>query len=525
MILAIVFFVSGGASLVYQVAWQRLLTLHYGVGSVSITLIVSVYMFGLGVGALAGGWLGERVHRRIGLYVLIELLMGCFGLLSLPFLSYLGRSTAGSGYGWSLASMALFLSLPTFLMGMTLPLLTKIFNAVIRDFPRTVSFLYFINTLGAAAGCMAAGYGLISFWGLDRSVHAAAAANLVLAGLIYVAGRIAPKEKYQGQIGPAVPVGAYSLGRMAYLLVFVTGFLAIGYEIVWFRVVGVLVKASPYAFSTSLSVYLAGIAFGSLWMNRRIARRPLKTPKDLFFLLQFLVALAVLAAFTGYDVLTRHTDLAVLTRKSFAAVLHPGGGAISLASLRSFFSGLYRWADVLFWPGVFMFVPTLMMGASFPLLAAMAPAGHEKEAKSVGTIYFFNICGNVLGGVLTGFLLLTVLGTEHTLLLFISAGMFLGLFTNRIGGKPLKPLPKAGLAALIAASLVLFFPGTGMLYRTLHTPPWPGSASVLDEGVEGVVMTFWKGDRVRTYINGLAHGGRPNYGFYYETIEALSHAP
>ena len=103
-------------------------------------------------------------------YFAIELLLGIFGLVSLPFLAFLGRYTAGSPYHVSFLYMFAFLAFPTFLMGMTLPLLTKIFNRVVRNFLETVSFLYFINTLGAACGALFASYVLISLFGLDGGV-------------------------------------------------------------------------------------------------------------------------------------------------------------------------------------------------------------------------------------------------------------------------------------------------------------------------------------------------------------------
>ena len=93
--LAFIFFLSGFASLIYQVAWQRLLTLHYGVGPLSVTLIVSIYMAGLGVGGLLGGFLAERIKQRLALYCIVELLIGVFGLVSLPFLDLLGAIHCG----------------------------------------------------------------------------------------------------------------------------------------------------------------------------------------------------------------------------------------------------------------------------------------------------------------------------------------------------------------------------------------------------------------------------------------------
>jgi spermidine synthase len=125
LLIGFIFFFSGFASLIYQVVWQRLLTLHYGVGSIAITLIVSVYMFGLGVGALIGGYLAERIRQKVLLYFIVEAALGIFGIGSLSFLDVLGRYTAGTSYILSLLGIVLFLSLPTLLMGITLPLLTK----------------------------------------------------------------------------------------------------------------------------------------------------------------------------------------------------------------------------------------------------------------------------------------------------------------------------------------------------------------------------------------------------------------
>src|SRR5437773_8034530 len=89
-LLIAVFFLSGMDSLIYQVAWQRLLTVYYGVGPISTALIVTIFMLGLGVGAWCGGALAERTRARIRAYMAVELMLGCFGLFSLPYLEILG---------------------------------------------------------------------------------------------------------------------------------------------------------------------------------------------------------------------------------------------------------------------------------------------------------------------------------------------------------------------------------------------------------------------------------------------------
>src|SRR5471032_1673092 len=95
LLLSCVFFLSGFSALVYQVVWQRTLTLYYGVGAISITVIVTVFMAGLGFGAILGGWLAEKIQNRMLLYAAIELAIGLFGWNSFRMMETLGRYTAG----------------------------------------------------------------------------------------------------------------------------------------------------------------------------------------------------------------------------------------------------------------------------------------------------------------------------------------------------------------------------------------------------------------------------------------------
>ncbi len=522
--LAFIFFFSGFASLMYQIAWQRLLTVHYGVGTISITLIVSVYMFGLGVGALAGGALAERVRDKLTLYFVVQLLLALFGFLSVPFLGFIGEHTAGSSYVLALWYMGLFLIVPTTLMGMTLPLLTKIFNGYVKEFLSTVSHLYFLNTVGAACGALFASYLFISFFGLHAAVYCAAAIDLVLAALILRARFLpVPEADHQQELHlPHQPDFEGLLGRLAYPVVFVTGFLAIGYELVWLRVIGVLVKASPYAFSTTVAVYLVGLGVGSFGVARLWKRQSIVRTRNLFFLLQFLVGLYVATAFIGYYYLTRFTPLGGVTRASFSSLLHPSFVLTSVPSGMQLLHDVFVLGDVVFWPLVFVFVPTVLMGASFPLIAYLSQVEEGEEGKTVGLVYFFNIGGNVLGGILTGFILLPIMGTSSTLLVFVAIGVLFGLFVTQVSGRQLGARPKIGVAVTLLVVTLAFFPKGDRLYEVMHPYPGEGFETFIEEGRDGVVVTQQKRDTIYNYINGLGHGGRPGYGFYYEAIEGLS---
>ena len=522
--LAFIFFFSGFASLMYQMAWQRLLTLHYGVGAISITLIVSVYMFGLGVGGLAGGALAERIRDKLTLYFVVQLLLALFGFVSVPFLDFIGEHTTGSSYVLSLWYMTLFLIVPTVLMGMTFPLLTKIFNRFVGEFLSTVSYLYFLNTVGAACGALFASYLFISFFGLHAAVYCAAAIDIVLAALILRARFLpVPEPNHQRELHlPHQADFEGSLGRLAYPAVFVTGFLAIGYELVWLRVIGVLVKASPYAFSTTVAVYLVGLGVGSFGVTRLWPRQSVVRTRNLFFLLQFLVGLYVATAFIGYYYLTSFTPLGGITRASFSSLLHPSFVFPSVLSVNQFLHDVFVLVDVVFWPLVFVFVPTVLMGASFPLVVYLSQIEEGKEGKTVGLAYFFNIGGNVLGGILTGFILLPIMGTSSTLLVFVAIGVLFGLFVTQVSGRQLRVGPKIGVAVTLLAVAFALFPNGNRLYYVMHDSPGEGFETFIEEGRDGVVVTQQKQDTTYNYINGLGHGGRPGYGFYYEAIEGLS---
>jgi len=520
-----IFFFSGFSCLIYQIVWQRVLTLYYGIGSISLTLIISVFMFGLGVGGLLGGYFAERVRDRLVLYFIIELLTGCFGMLSLPFLNFLGSTTSGSSHVMSFLYMALFLCLPTILMGTTLPLLVKIFNRHVNDFFRTVSKLYFINTIGAAAGALFASYILISFFGFQMAVYGASIINFILAIFIYsckyIPARVEPQtnELQEGELANS------SIGNLAYILVFITGILAIGYEIVSLRVICMLVKVSPYAFSSALFLFLTGIALGSIGMNSYIKHKH-NDRKSLYFLLQFFIGFYILIVFILYYYLTRHTSLDILTKISFRNQLHPHFVSPSLVlslitSPKTLAYTLYNLLDIFFWPGIFLFIPALFMGAGFPLISSLALRNCDREGFTVGRIYFFNILGNVLGGICTGFLFLPYLGTERTLLAFAVTGLLFGLMARFAGNKRITFRERFCAVLLLIATGIAVFPGNGDLYLAIHPKHGESYKTYIEEGIDGVVVTFNQKNTVHNYINGIPQGGRPLFYFYYNAVEAI----
>ena len=185
-LLAAPFFLSGVAALVYQVCWQRLLFSAFGVDIESITIIVSTFMLGLGVGALVGGQLADRFPERIiALFALAEFGIGLFGLLSPTVIREVGRLTIEAPLPVIAAANFLLLLIPTVLMGATLPMLVAFLVRTIGNVGVSIGGLYFINTAGAAIGALAVGFLLLYYFDLDTTIYGAAGINfLVAAGVV-----------------------------------------------------------------------------------------------------------------------------------------------------------------------------------------------------------------------------------------------------------------------------------------------------------------------------------------------------
>lgn len=184
--LALLFFVSGVAALIYQVCWQRLLFEAFGVDIDSVTIIVSTFMLGLGVGALAGGQLSDRFPgRTLTLFALIELTIGAFGIVSPWLIRTVGTATVrGPLVAIALVNFLLLL-VPTVLMGATLPILVTHVVRQYRNIGVSVGLLYFANTLGAALGAALSGMLVLYYLGLTATILCAAALNFAVAAGVW----------------------------------------------------------------------------------------------------------------------------------------------------------------------------------------------------------------------------------------------------------------------------------------------------------------------------------------------------
>jgi predicted membrane-bound spermidine synthase len=183
-----VFTVSGISALLYQLVWQRALLTLYGSNVESVAMVVTAFMLGLGLGSLAGGALSKKAGVPLVLvFCLAELGIGLYGLFSLRLFHLVGQFTLGVGaVPTGLLAFALVF-IPTLLMGATLPLLVAHQVKETSSVGKSVSWLYFVNTLGAAAGAFLAAFFVLGSVGLSGAVRTGAVLNGLAALTILAA--------------------------------------------------------------------------------------------------------------------------------------------------------------------------------------------------------------------------------------------------------------------------------------------------------------------------------------------------
>ena len=183
--LSFLFLISGFAALIYQIVWERTLFAAFGVNIESITIIVSLFMFGLGIGSMLGGILSGRFPQSAPtLFLSCELGIGAFGIVSLPLINYVSTLTLHGSMLTVSAAIFGLLCIPTMLMGATLPILVNHLYRHYRNVGKSVGMLYFINTVGSAIACFVTADLLFVYTGQQGAVYVAAACNIAVGTLV-----------------------------------------------------------------------------------------------------------------------------------------------------------------------------------------------------------------------------------------------------------------------------------------------------------------------------------------------------
>src|SRR5271170_1160804 len=389
-------FFSGTAALIYQVLWIRQLSLVVGVEVYSITVAVSAFFAGLAAGGALLGRTADRWKRPLLLYALLEAGVPLAGFVVTVALAH----TAGpfvaieSRVGvlaWALPF--LLVGAPAFLMGGTLPVAVRSLAAGTSHVAKLGGWVYAANTAGGIAGALLSSFLLLPWLGVRGSALAAALFNLVAAGMALALDRQSGAEQITGKNIEA-PDTSPTRSRAALALYAIAGGIALGYEVVWSQAMAQFLSTRVFAFSVVLATYLAGLVVGSA-LYARFSNRV----RDAWGVFGLLISAA------GVVALLEVAGLSLWQLRIQAEI-----GNLVLSVTGNEFAHMcvqFLVAAV----GV-VFVPTVLLGAAFPAVLQLT-AGPEHTGRDVGAILALNTAGGIAGTLLTGFLLVPVLGLVH----------------------------------------------------------------------------------------------------------------
>ena len=423
---ASLFLFSGAAGLVYQIVWERLLELFFGVTMVSVTLIVGAFMAGLGLGSLAGGRLARKVKNTLLVYGLLELGVAVFGVFSQPLIFGIGQLTAGSSPALVFLISFAILLIPTTLMGMTLPLLTQSFVHRVETSGSVIGILYGINTLGAAFGAALAGYVLIGAYGFDGAIYIAVALNAIVGLFAVFLSRWKERDAQASAPEGETPAPVSQWGYKTILAAsFLVGFIGLGFEMLWVRILHIVNKSTAYSFPSILFIYLLGLALGGYIFGRAADKS--KNPVLLFCKIELagaaVATLTLLAFWWSLEFAPPSVASFFETQKPalpFVKIQHEW-----LLSRRLLLANLWDYFKPIL---ILVFPASLVLGGGLPVLDRISINNPSLAGRRVGDIHLANIIGSVMGTLVISFVLLPNIGSEWTLkllsLLTISFSVF-----------------------------------------------------------------------------------------------------
>ena len=478
------FFLSGACSLVYEIVWSRTLVLVLGNTTLATSTILASFMAGLALGSYFWGrYIASHPQKPLAVFGGLEIGVGLFALvfpyllrLSVPVDQWLsGSGTAQAQVMLRFLFCFILLLIPTFLMGGTLAVVGQYIIPERTRFARDSALLYGINTLGAVAGTLGAGFFFIRLWGHGGTQHLAMGINLAVGAAALILGRrqveISPPVKKTKKKAGRAERSAKPVFFLTALVIGLSGFTALAYEVIWTRLLILLVDNSVYSFTIILTAVLTGLALGSL----------------------------LLAAFSRY-----------IKDPAFAlALVEIGLGASAFAfpfavRLGPFDNTQPYWLFMLVKLPIVLLIPTIFMGASLPLAARVFEDRRRETGRSLGGVYGINTLGGVLGAALAGLYMVPTWGFRATTLILLAINLGVGMSLLAVRLRRTTTLISAGLlaAALVLAFLAMpgdFFPRT---YARLE----PESKLVYyHEGRAATSNIFARPDGNSVlYLNGLA---------------------
>lgn len=472
-IILICFFSSGISGLIYQILWTRMIVKVIGGTPYAISIILTVFMGGLGLGAYLVSKYIDRIKepgKLLRTYGILELAIGIYAGVApfllkgfLPLYSLFYNQLYHHYVIYNLLTFLgvfIILCIPVICMGATLPILCQFYVSSLSHLGTHVGRLYGLNTIGAAVGALVCGFWLIEFLGVTYTLIFAVMINSIIGVFCwFISSKLSnnhpvSKEKTAKKIPGKISVPATSLqdasqhngmsgvenisssltlnGALAIFAV--SGFCAMAYEVIWTKLLGLIVGPTTYSFSIVLVTFILGLGLGSIifgWLADKV-----KAPIWLLIATQVAAGIFVLVI----------SQLLGNSQFFFAKMIFTFQNHFALLSLTK--------AAILF---LFMILPTLCLGATFPLVGKIYTQSVSTVGSSLGFAYMVNTVGAVLGSFCAGFVFIPLIGKENGLSLVIGLQLLIPLVVASIilVKNRENTLKKSFLVAVAIAGLVL----------------------------------------------------------------------
>ncbi len=411
-LLITLFFFSGFSALLNELLWQRYFIITFGASQPALVAVLSGFFLGIALGSHLASRMLHRIGNPMRFYGMVEILIGA-GSALVPFFilatdvlytrCFTEETQSGTLSHLFRFTGAVLVVLPSTLgMGATIPLMSRLLKLA-RGTRRIVfGHIYGLNVLGSLAGCFLGGFILLPRMGTRNTLLFSSAVS-ILVGLC----ALLRSPGYAGRnTEPSLPTGPPP--RRILLAYFLAGALAIGYEVVWFRILSILSTNSFVTFTTGLSTYLLGFSLGGLALYPRLSRR--FHPATLFTASQWLTGLCTLCLIAFYYLIPwiNHVLLSLFSRDTPLSLSR-------LAILETLTAAIV------------MFIPTLFLGLAFPALVDVYSPRNPQGERPVGGLYFWGTLGSAAGSALFGLVLVPGMGIVATLGLLCASSLLLAL--------------------------------------------------------------------------------------------------
>lgn len=446
-------------ALVYEIIWMRMIERVIGGAPFAVSIILVVFMGGMGLGSHLAGKRADQIPaaRLIRAYGMLELFIGAYAL-AIPILLMILKMLYGVLYNALFAHPVFYhlsifigalilLAPPAVCMGATLPILCRFYISRLNHVGSHAGLLYGLNTVGAALGSLICGFWLIDALGVWGTMLLAVMFNGTIGMICLRLGstaegsspKVQSKEKKK-PIAPSIAVDTPSslpdhahIIAGALVIFFTSGFCAMAYEVIWTKLLGLLVGPTTYSFTIVLVTFIAGLALGNLAFGR-LADRSANAAV-------LLVASQIAAALLALAI----SQILGNSQLFFAKLIYSFKEHFAFLSLAK--------ALTLFG---FMIFPTFFLGATFPLVVKIYTRSVADVGRAIGRAYAVNTVGAVLGSFCAGFALIPLLGKENGLKLVIALQLAAAVIVGAVvlARQRAKVSYWLALAAALAAGII-----------------------------------------------------------------------